>query len=274
LNLTLQDSSDSGSSSSSSSSDDDADSDAESAADVSEAEPDWEASDEESSDDDSDAEEGAYAQLKGRARWLKKNTVVKEKVVKDKEGRGKARKEARAAAAAAKLDAGVVEEDTKEMDEEMSAAVLNRKCKELVMSRGRRGTDIKLVLERLEKLSKLSVKYGKRVEVPILMHVITAQFDLVRTLDDYMETPIWKACAEHLERVADVLEGGEDDSKKFTLGPASDEDDDFMVGSALGKKKTKMRDAAGAGDGGAMNAVAADVQLVNPHTVSQIQLVI
>jgi hypothetical protein len=161
-----------------------------------------------------------------------------------------------------------VEEETKEKEEDMSAAVLNRKCKEFVMSRGRRGTDTKDILTKLEKLSTLAVKYGPRVEIPILMHVITAQFDLVRTLDDYMETPVWKACAEHLERVSSVLEEGEDDSKKYILGPAIEEDGDVMINNALGKKKNKMGAAASGGELGALDAVAADVKLTNPHTVS------
>jgi translation initiation factor 3 subunit C len=198
---------------------------------------------------------------------LKTNTVVVEKVVKDKEGRGQARKEARAAAAVAKAEEVPKEEELKEKEEEMSAAVLNRKCKEVVLSRGRRGNDTKQVLEQLEKLSELSVKYGPRVEIPMLMHTITAQFDLVKTLDDYMETPVWKSCAEHLERVASVLEAGEDESKKFCLGPASTEDDDVMIGNTLGKKKNKTKDAASVGDVGAVDAASAVVQLVNPHTV-------
>lgn len=190
--------------------------------------------------------------------------------MKDKEGRGKARAEAKAAALEAKAQAALLEEENKEKDEDLSAAVLNRKCKELIMSRGRRGTDTKEVLKSLEKLGGLAVKYGPRIEIPILMHVITAQFDLVRTLDDYMETPDWKACAKYLERVASVLEEGDDDSKKFVLGPASNDDDDIMISNALGKKKNKMKDAASGGELGAMDAVAADVKLTNPHTVSWI----
>jgi len=62
------------------------------------------------------------------------------------------------------------------------------------------------------------------------------------------------------------LEDGEEDSKKFTLGSANADDDDIMIGNVLGKKKNKMKDAAGAGEMGAMDAVAADVQLINPHT--------
>lgn len=231
----------------------------------SESDSEWESSSSSSSDSESDAEGGAYSQLKGRARWLKKNTVVKEKVVKDKEGRGKARAEAKAAAALAKAELAAKEEETKENEEEMSAAVLNRKCKEVVMSRGRRGTDSREILKQLENLSRLALKFGPRIEIPILMHTITAQFDLVRTLDDYMETPIWKSCIQHLERVASVLEDGDEKSSKYTLGPANTEDDDVMIGNVLGKKTNKMKDV---GDLGAVNVAASTVELFNPHTVS------
>ena len=132
------------------------------------------------------------------------------------------------------------------------------------MSRGRKGTDSKQILKQLEKLAALSEKYGPRVEVPMLMHVITAQFDLVKTLDDYMETPVWKKCASNLERVTSVLEDGVD-GKQYTLGPFS-ADADLTVANLLGKKKNKMKDAAGVGERGALDAVAADTSLVNPHT--------
>ena len=52
------------------------------------------ASDSSSSSDSDDSDDG-FGELKGRARWLKKTTVVKEKVVKDKGERAKARAEAR-----------------------------------------------------------------------------------------------------------------------------------------------------------------------------------
>jgi len=205
--------------------------------------------------------------LKGRARWLKSATVVKEKVVKDKEGRAEARAQAKAKAAAEKAVAQEAEEASKEKEEEMTAAVLQRKCNELVSSRGRKGTDIKAVLQKLERLAQLSVKFGPRVEIPMLMHVMTAQFDLVRTLDDYQDTPTWRACANYLERVASVLEDGDKHFKKYTLGTATFGADDLMVGNALsGKIKNKMMDAAKSGEIGARDAVAAVEALINPHT--------
>lgn len=207
----------------------------------------------------SDGEGGAYAELKGRARWLKKNTVVKEKVVKNKEERGRLRAEQRAATQAKAVEAATA---TKSIipQETLTIAVLNKKVKEIAASRGRRGTDNRQVLRELEALYRLSLEFGPRVEIPILMHVITAQFDLQRTLDDYMETKNWKSCASYFARIASVLEDG------YTLGVEQIEEVDMILGNT-GKSGNKMKAAAKAADG-AMAAVAADEKLVNPHTVS------
>ena len=168
---------------------------------------------------------------------------------------------------ATNVEKNIEEKKVEEKEEEMTAAVLNRKCMDLVSSRGRRGTDTKAVLQKLEKLSQLAEKFGPRIEVPVLMHVITAQFDLIRTLDDYMETPSWRATLAHLERISGILEDGEDESKKYQLCTASVEDDDLMIGNVLAKKNdNKMKDASGVGELGALEAVAADKQLINPHT--------
>lgn len=138
--------------------------------------------------------------------------------------------------------------------------------KEIVALRGRRGTDIKAVLRQLENLSKLAEVFGARVEVPILMHVIAAQFDLIRTLDDFMDTSTWKACAVYLNRILVLLEDGRE---KFTLTTMTPEEDDLMVGNMLsiGSNITQMKAAAQTGDIGARDAVSADVRFINPHTV-------
>lgn len=179
-------------------------------------------------------------------------------MVKDKEARGRMRAEAKAASTAKAVEASTA---TKSIIPEASLtiAMLNRKVKEIAASRGRRGTDNRQVLRELEGLSRLSLKFGPRVEIPILMHVITAQFDLQRTLDDYMETKNWKSCASYLDRIASVLDDG------YTLGVEQVEEGDLILGNA-GTTEKKMKAAAKAAEG-AMAAVAADETLVNPHTV-------
>ena len=210
----------------------------------------------ESSSSSSEEEGGDFSQLKGRARWLKRTTVETKKVVKDKEGRAKARQEARALAAeAAKAAEAVTATKSILPEENLTPSVLNRKVKELAAQRGRRGKDNRQLLRELEALSRLSLKFGPRIEVPILMYVIAAQFGLQRTLDDYMDTPTWKSCATYLQRIADVVDDG------YVLGLESMDESDLLVTAGT----NKMKAAAKAMDG-AMAAVAEDEKLINPHT--------
>ena len=218
------------------------------------------ASDWGSGDDSSESsDDEGLSELKGRARWLKKNTAVKSKVVKNKDDRAKARAEAKAQAAMeARAIAAITATKSILPQENLTASTLNRKVKELAAQRGRRGKDNRQLLRELEALSRLSLKFGPRIEIPILMHVISAQFALQRTMDDYMDTQTWKACASYLERIANVLDEG------YKLGVDSmDEDDLIADGGGLGSKKMK---AAASASGGAMAAVAADEKLINPHT--------
>ncbi len=143
---------------------------------------------------------------------------MEEKASKNKEERSKVRAEAKAAAEAAKAaaEAAAGFPSTKSLlpeDETLTQALLERKCKEIVSSRGRRATDTKQIGRQLEALCKL-IRANRRtlgsdvarVELPILMHTITAQFDLQRGIDDFMETAIWKKCHGYLSRIADILE--------------------------------------------------------------------
>jgi len=211
-----------------------------------------------SSSDDEDA--GAYSQLKGRARWLKKNTVTKEKKIKKKEDKTltKAMQDARYQAAEARLAAEAITATKSILPaDNLTPSLLNRKVRELAAQRGRRSKDHRSLLRELEALYRLSHPFGPRVEVPILMHVISAQFGLQRTLDDYMDTPTWKSCAAYLQRITDVLDAG------YVLGVETIDESDLMLTHLSSKR---MKAAATASDGGAMAAVAADDKLVNPHT--------
>lgn len=207
----------------------------------------WSSADSSSSDSSSDQ---VFSQLKGRDRWLKKTVVTKEKVVKDKEGRGRARAEARAAAAAARADAAkeasLSSLTTKSIipEQDLTASTLNHHVRDLISSRGRRGTDAKHLLRQLEALVRLSIRFGAKMEVPLLMHVITARFDLVKNLDDVMSTKDWKSAVLDLSRLVALLEGEGEENKdigapkvQYKLGMASREDIfDSTVGLALGGK--------------------------------------
>jgi translation initiation factor 3 subunit C len=188
---------------------------------------------------------------------LKKNTVTAVKVVKNKEERAKAREEARLAAQAAAASQEAVSAVKSVLPEEnLSAAVIQRRLQELAATR--RGKDTVKQLRELESIHRLSIQFGPRTEVPVIMYVIAAQFALQRTLDDCMDTSTWKACASYLERIAHVLlkEG-------YTLGVENIDASDMIIGKASGN--TKMKAALTAQDG-AMAAVAADEKFINPLT--------
>lgn len=138
--------------------------------------------------------------------------------------------------------------------EGLTPSILNNKVQQLAAQRGRRGKDNRELLRELEALYRLSLQFGPRIEVPILMYVISAQFGLVRTLDDYMDTPTWKACASYLDRIANVIDEG------YSLAATVLDESDLML-----QNTGKMKAAANAADG-ALSAVAADEKLINPHT--------
>ena len=110
--------------------------------------------------------------------------------------------------------------------EGLTAALLNKKVHEIASSRGRRGTDPRNLVRQFEGLSRLSMQFGPRVEVPILMYVISAQFSLQRTMDDFMETSTWRSCATYLERISSIITDG-----RYKLGVKTIDEADLILGS-------------------------------------------
>lgn len=256
---------------SSSDSDSGSDSDSDSDDDSGESE-DWASSSESSSSSDSDA--GEYAELKGRARWLKKNTVVKKKNIVSKEEKEKNRLQKKAEREKEKLlqQEAAVSSKTILPEANLTPSILDRKVNEIVSSRGKKGTDKHAVVRQLEALSRLAVRFGPRTEVPVLMHLITAQFDLQRNMDDFMEVDSWRVCARHLNRIASILG---DEKKNWTLGVlAGDEVTNDMIlinaaskGNMFSGDKSKLKAAAGGNmAGGAVDIIGKDQQLINPNT--------
>lgn len=151
-------------------------------------------------------------------------------------------------------------------DANLTPSLIQKRTLEIVASRGRKGSNNQDLLKQLEALAKLSVRFGPRVEIPLLMHVITAQFDMQRTIDDYMETSSWRSCASYLSRIGDILDNGEGWKIGGLTGGEEDLASDLMITAAGGGKMKK----AGAGFGkGAIAALSTEEKLINPHTVSR-----
>ena len=248
---------------------------------------DWDndSSDNSSSDDDSDDDmptAGAGGPvLKGRAFWLKKTTVTKVKVEKDKLGRSEERKrlkEERLRKEAEEKAADVTMNGERggigllPAEATLTPSLIQKKSLEILSSRGRKGSDPQVLLGQLEALSKLSTRFGPRVEIPVLMHVVTAQFDMQRGIDDFMETRMWRACAGHIERIGTILD---DIHEGWVIGSMTSEDEELandVAISTLMKGKGKMAKVGTSVEGSAMSAMTAEEKLINPHTVSALSI--
>ena len=147
-----------------------------------------------------------------RARVQKKvSKVVKEsKLEQDKESR-----KAQAAASAWLLDKNVTED------------MLDKKLKEIIASRGRKGTNVKETIRALEVLAKAARAHGPRKEIPVLMYLIAALFDAHKSIDEYMELHDWRTAYRYMTRIINVL----DRNRSIVLGVMDEEDiTDIMLG--------------------------------------------
>ena len=126
-----------------------------------------------------------------------------------------------------------------QVEENITEEVLDKKINELVASRGRKNTDPREVLRKLEVLSKSARPLGARKEIPVLMHLISAMFDSQRVIDDYMDLQQWRTCYRSLYRITSLLKEG----KNLVLGVISNEDStDVTLASQLNKDFLKKRD--------------------------------
>ena len=99
------------------------------------------------------------------------------------------------------------------------------------------------------------------------MHIITAQFDLQKDIDDYMETFNWQSCAGYLGRVGSIL----NQTEGWMIGALTEEEEELagelMMSAIQGRGKKGNKGLSTIGEG-AMSAMQAKEELVNPHTVS------
>jgi len=208
-----------GSSQSSSSSDSgsgsDSDSDNDEGEGASDSDDSWPSESESSSS--SEDEGDGRTELKGRARWLKRTvdtSAADEKAAKRAEKQDKQAKAKFELKESKKSKSGDAPKRAAIFDENMDEVTLDKKVKEVMSSRGRKGTDVKLVLRHLEVLSRIARKFSSKKEIPILMHLISGMFDTHSKIDDYMSIADWRATYRYLARILDLL----DKEPHLTLG--------------------------------------------------------
>ncbi|KAH7474605.1 hypothetical protein PRIC1_013268 [Phytophthora ramorum] len=191
-----------------------------------------------SSSSSSSSEEDDDNMPKGRARWLKQTPVV------TKAKRVKAAKPAKRREAPRESDAAekkeVVEEELK-----LSPSQFDRRVKEVVAMRGKKGMDLSEQLGQMRKLANYARRLGPARQIVATMYLVgTSVFDTSSKIDRVMSARHWKQVQANVSTILSLLEK----NPEFSLAPLTSEDQADIVRAGREKVTAAQIAAAAAED--------------------------
>ena len=86
---------------------------------------------------------------------------------------------------------------------EVTFEMIDAKLKDIIASRGKKSTDRQTVVKHLSYMATLAKCPAQEVEV--LLHIISAQFDMTGSMSTYMQIPAWRSCAANVLRLVSLL---------------------------------------------------------------------
>jgi translation initiation factor 3 subunit C len=159
-----------------------------------------------SDDTDEDGEDGADEQKRVSKRdrfyWTKEYTLLRQQRKGGDQGEKRARshhkKKVKVSEDEKKIEAG-----KKKVDAELSPEQVMAKLKELLMKRGKRGTDRKQYRKDLETLVTKAKDPAAVLKVNVAL--VTAYLELNLNKAEHMDIDIWKKCVDCLEKMNHIL---------------------------------------------------------------------
>jgi hypothetical protein len=116
----------------------------------------------------------------------------------------------------------------------MTEELLEERLMQIIAMRGKRGTKMSEQITSLRRLMERSVPFGPKHLIPLLMHVVSSQFDLKKAIDSHMHVGLWRQVVKDLSFILRELESDE----RLRLGAM--ESDSLGAMAVMGKTKTSV----------------------------------